>query len=53
MLFEYSAGEIDCARKIEVAVDAALNSGFATPDIGGDHTTQQITDEVIRQFSRL
>ena len=53
MLFEYSAGEIDCARKIEGAVDAALNSGFATPDIGGDHTTQQITDEVIRQFSRL
>lgn len=53
MLFEYSAGEIDCARRIEGAVDAALNSGFATPDIGGDHTTQQITDEVIRQFSRL
>lgn len=53
MLFEYSAGEIDCARRIEGAVDAALNAGFATPDIGGGHTTQQITDEIIRQFSRL
>ena len=53
MLLEYSAGEPDCARKIEGAVDSALNVGFATRDIGGHHTTQQITDEVIRQFNQM
>ena len=50
MLFEYSAGEVACARRIDRAVDAALDAGFATPDLGGRHTTRQVTDAVIRYF---
>lgn len=53
MLLEYSAGEVTCARKIEAAVDDALTEGYATRDLGSEHTTQQITDAVIRQFRSL
>ena len=52
MLLEYSAGEPASARKITLAVEMALKAGFATPDLGGKNTTQQITDEVIRQVRR-
>ncbi len=50
MLFEYSAGEPAVARRIDAAVDGALNDGFATPDLGGSHSTQQVTDAVIQRF---
>ena len=53
MMLDYSAGEVVCARKIDAAVDAALNEGFATPDIGGQYSTAQVTDAVIRQFRAL
>lgn len=53
MLLEYSAGEVATARKIDAAVDAALNAGFATRDLGGEHTTRQMTDAVIREFRAL
>ena len=53
MLLEYSAGEADCARRIDAAVDAALAEGIATADLGGQHRTQQVTDAVIRQLRRL
>ncbi len=53
MLLDYSAGEVICARKIEAAVEATLNEGYATPDLGGRHGTQQMTDAVIRNFRRL
>lgn len=53
MMLEYSAGEVECARKIDAAVDAALDAGFATGDLGGDHSTQQMTDAVIREFREL
>ena len=53
MLLEYSAGESAGARKISTAVEAVLQAGFATPDLGGKHTTQQMTDEVIRQVRRI
>ncbi len=53
MLLEYSAGEVNCARRIDAAVDAALAGGVATPDLGGRHTTQQVTDAVIRHFREL
>ena len=50
MLFEYSAGEAKVARRIDAAVDAALNAGFATPDLGGSHSTRQLNDAVIQRF---
>ena len=52
MLLEYSAAEPGGAHKIESAVESALHAGFATPDLGGRNTTQQVTDEVIRQVMR-
>ena len=53
MMLEYTAGRADAAKKIEAAVNAALNDGVATPDIGGDATTQAVTDAVIRHFRSL
>ena len=53
MMLDYSAGERDCARKIEAAVDAALNAGNATRDIGGELRTGEMTDAVIEQFRSL
>ena len=53
MMLEYSAGESGCARKIEAAVDAALNAGKATRDIGGNLDTAEMTDAVIEQFRLL
>jgi len=52
MLLEYSAAERESARKIEAAVASTLEAGFATPDLGGTNTTQEITNEVIRQVLR-
>ena len=53
MLFQYSAADAGTARKIEAAVDATLNAGYATRDIGGTHSTQQLTDAVIREYRAL
>ena len=53
MLFEYTAGDTATARKIAAAVDAALNAGVATRDLGGEHDTQQVTDAVIRAYREL
>jgi 3-isopropylmalate dehydrogenase len=53
MMLEYSAGESGCARKIEAAVDAVLNAGKATRDIGGELHTVEMTDAVIEQFRLL
>jgi len=50
MLLEYSAGEITCARRIDAAVDATLNQGIMTRDLGGTHSTQQMTDAIMRNF---
>lgn len=53
MLFEYTAGDPATARKIDAAVDAALNAGYATRDLGGEHDTRQMTDAVIREYRAL
>ena len=53
MLFDYSAGEVKCARKIELAVEAALNQGVMTRDLGGSHDSRQMTDAVLRNFRDL
>lgn len=47
MMLRYSFDlntEADC---IEAAVEKALNLGYATPDIGGNMTTIEITDKII------
>jgi 3-isopropylmalate dehydrogenase len=53
MMLEYTAGEVNCARKVEAAVDAALNAGNATRDIGGTLGTDTMADAVIEQFRAL
>ena len=53
MMLQYSAGEKQCADKIETAVEKALNAGMATCDIGGKHTTKEMTDAIIYQFKHL
>ena len=53
MMLEYSAGEIDCARQIETAVDKALNKGCKTPDLGGNASTIEMTDAIIQEFRAL
>ncbi len=41
-------GETEMARKIERAVDIALEQGPRTPDLGGHATTEEFADAVIR-----
>ena len=53
MMLQYSAGERDCAARIEAAVDAALNAGKATRDLGGALGTLAMTDAIISQFRSL
>lgn len=53
MMLEYSCAEVNCARKIEAAVEAALNAGNATKDIGGTLDTAAMTDAVIAGFRAL
>ena len=53
MMLEYSADHPACAKRIEVAVDIALNGGCLPRDLGGKATTSQITDAIIREFRAL
>jgi 3-isopropylmalate dehydrogenase len=47
MMLASSFGLASEARIIERAVNQALNSGAATPDLGGTHSTSQVADAVI------
>ena len=53
MLFEYSVGDVNCARQIEIAVERALNNGSLTHDLGGNANTVEMTDAIIREFRAL
>jgi isocitrate/isopropylmalate dehydrogenase len=53
MMLECTAGQENCAHKIEAAVDAALKMDHATRDIVATLGTDAITDAVIAQFSAL
>ena len=50
MMLEYGFARRDLANKIEVAVERTLIAGIATPDIGGDAKTADITDSVVAQY---
>lgn len=44
-------GETDAAAKIYEAVDANLSENLVkTPDLGGNSTTQQVIDDIIKRF---
>ncbi|MEJ5224029.1 MAG: 3-isopropylmalate dehydrogenase [Anaerolineales bacterium] len=51
MLLRHSLGLTAEATALESAVEAAIASGVRTADLGGAHTTRQMTDEILRRLS--
>jgi 3-isopropylmalate dehydrogenase len=51
MLLRYSLGLEKEAQSIELAVETSLNEGFRTTDLGGSHTTSEMTQSVIKHLS--
>ncbi len=45
-------GEVEKARRIEVAVNDTLDAGLKTPDLGGGLTTKEVTDAVVKLLRR-
>nr|MEE4267982.1 tartrate dehydrogenase [Candidatus Krumholzibacteria bacterium] len=45
-------GEVDCADRLMSALTAVLSAGeFLTPDLGGHHSTSEMTDAVLAELS--
>ena len=40
----------DLADQISQSVDAVIDSGTVTPDLGGNATTNQVTNAIIQQI---
>jgi 3-isopropylmalate dehydrogenase len=47
MMLKYGLGMHDEAARLEAAVDSALAKGLRTPDLGGEATTDEMTDAVL------
>jgi 3-isopropylmalate dehydrogenase len=47
MMLKYGLGMHDEAAKLEAAVDSALAQGLRTPDLGGEATTEEMTEAVL------
>jgi 3-isopropylmalate dehydrogenase len=47
MMLKYGLGMHEEAAKLEGAVDAALAQDLRTPDLGGENTTDEMTDAVL------
>jgi 3-isopropylmalate dehydrogenase len=47
MMLKYGLGMHDEAAKLEAAVDSALAQGLRTPDLGGETTTEEMTEAVL------
>ena len=50
LMFEHSFAKPDIRQTLDEAVDAALSDGFLTPDIGGKHSTVQVTDAILERL---
>ncbi len=48
MMFRHTLGRPDVAEAIEQGVSVALEARFLTPDIGGNKTTEEVTQAVSR-----
>jgi 3-isopropylmalate dehydrogenase len=46
MMFRHSLGRPDVAKAIEQGVSVALEAHFSTPDLGGEKTTEEVTEAV-------
>jgi 3-isopropylmalate dehydrogenase len=52
MIFEYGFARPDIALAIESAVSRTLDDGILTPDIGGAHRTEDITQAVLKHLGK-
>jgi 3-isopropylmalate dehydrogenase len=50
MVMRWSLGRIEAADRIFKAVDAALNAGARTADLGGKLSTRQMGDAILKQL---
>jgi 3-isopropylmalate dehydrogenase len=50
MALQWSFGQPELAARVNRAVDGALADGARTPDLGGAHTTAQMTDAVLARL---
>jgi 3-isopropylmalate dehydrogenase len=50
MVMRWSLGRTEAADRIFKAVDAALNAGARTADLGGKLTTRQMGDAILKQL---
>ncbi|HEX5821353.1 MAG TPA: 3-isopropylmalate dehydrogenase [Solirubrobacterales bacterium] len=50
MMLEYGLGMHEGAAKLEAAVDSALTQGLRTPDLGGETTTEEMTEAVLQSL---
>jgi 3-isopropylmalate dehydrogenase len=48
LMFEFSFARADLTRRIEAAVETALEGGCRTPDLGGTATSAEMTDAVLK-----
>jgi 3-isopropylmalate dehydrogenase len=51
LLFEHSLRLPEIAAEIRTAVDAALDAGARTPDLGGTSSTGEMTAAVLDELS--
>ena len=50
MMLKYGLGMHEEAARIDSAVDAALDNGLRTPDLGGESTTDEMTGAVLQSL---
>ena len=50
MMFSFSFRRHDLGQRIEAAVEDTIATGHATPDIGGDLSTSEMTDAIIERL---
>ncbi len=50
MMLKYGLGLHEEAAKLDAAVDFVLEQGLRTPDLGGETTTEQMTDAVLQSL---
>lgn len=49
MLLEFN-GEIDTASQLMTVIESVVKDGIQTPDLGGNNTTKEVTDEIIKRL---
>ena len=50
MMLKYGLGMHEGATRLEAAVDSALTDGLRTPDLGGEATTDEMTEAVLQSM---